>query len=385
MRIKAASSEVKAKLLMISIIPICFVYLLIIIIIGFVAFAYFQKCGDPFTNGLIKNQNQLLTQFLIQFLSDFHGLTGLFIGILISSSIGILSNVLKALAITLTHDFLNKNCFNLDLGRTEAINEREIYKEYAYNEELINLKTEKKPAKSEARSKSYYQTVKFCKKKVKKISEELETCVIIFSALLVIIFAVLFEFIPGSLTSMAMSITNSIHGSVIFIYLCAKFNDYKNKKNKINNLNAKVFKFKATDVIISCICSILFINFVYIGRLVTMQYARKFYNFERNEVILTKPTTNVEMEQFCHYEIKNFTQTLPSLAFQSNLNNISVIFKQQNLHEKKEISILNYFFGISFNWYSCIGFFICVLVMFIISSFRLIFAYFGSLLNNLKS
>lgn len=150
MRIKQAKSMSQAKLLVLSIIPVGFLNLSLIILVGFVMFLYNDKCGDPLSSGLIQNQNQLLTSFLTQFYDRYNGLLGLYIALLISSGIGTLSSVLKALSVTLYEDIIVKLCLRPNKS-DEVHRENSFLKrrrlshaqtQFLYEEELIELKIE---------------------------------------------------------------------------------------------------------------------------------------------------------------------------------------------------------------------------------------------------
>ena len=99
MRIKQADSMKSAKWLVLSIIPFGFLNMLLIILLGCVMFAYFYKCGDPLTNGAVKNQNQLFSQFLTQFYAKYTGLIGFYIALLLSGAVSTISSCLKGLSV----------------------------------------------------------------------------------------------------------------------------------------------------------------------------------------------------------------------------------------------------------------------------------------------
>jgi Na+/proline symporter len=337
MRIKSTSSETKAKWLMISVIPFAFLFIFLTVSMGFVAFVYFQRCGNPLESGRIKNQNQILIAFLIQFFSDYSGLLGVFIGVLISSSIGIISNILSALSVTLTHDvidkFLHKKIEDVTMD----------------GEEMVNLKNTSKVKSPPPPSSGY----------LKKRDRIMEISAIICSTFLVILIAIGLEYIKGSLTGISVSFLSSAYSSILFVYTCAKFNDYMSNKSQTDSSRVFRLKLKSTHVIISCIGSFLLINFLYIGRLLTMSSAGDFYISDRSTRISNKVAMTPELEVFCHASAGNFTQ-LPSIV-KPKLNSSA-----------NSITFLNYLFGISFAWYACIGFFCCVFVISLLNVFKLI-------------
>lgn len=114
MRIKQAKTMRSARLLVVSIAPIGFFNLVLILTLGLVMSAYFELCGEGGSRaqqrlGEITHVNQLLTRFLAQFYSNYQGLFGLFIALLVSSAIGTLSSVLKALSVVLSQEMLRPN------------------------------------------------------------------------------------------------------------------------------------------------------------------------------------------------------------------------------------------------------------------------------------
>lgn len=107
-----------ARLLVLSIAPIGFFNLVLILTLGLVMSAYFELCSTDGTNvhrssragpAEVAHVNQLFTRFLAQFYSNYQGLFGLFIALLVSSAIGTLSSVLKALSVVLSQEMLRSN------------------------------------------------------------------------------------------------------------------------------------------------------------------------------------------------------------------------------------------------------------------------------------
>jgi hypothetical protein len=389
MRIKATRSVTQARLLMLSIIPFGCLNLALISLIGFVAFVYFYKCGDPFTSGMIKNQNQLVAKFLTQFYGEYNGLLGMFVGVLVASSIGSISNILKALSITLTEDifkktglFSKRDSLQLCNGNSGLKRENTLVRqqqrasekqlELLYGEELLKVETRNL-------TRNHKRFLRKYKKKMGLTTRKLDVLLIIVSALLMTAVAVALERVPGSLTAIAFSILNSLNGPILFIYLCARFNEYSKKRftyasNVGRRSKLRNFRFQAADVVASCVCAIAFLQFLYIGQLVTGEQHADFYDFERGA---TRPVTlmpSEELQTFCQYEERNVTETVVSYAATSTtaaamrLRTVTAdVLKQQ------PPGVMNYLFGISFNWYTSLGFSVAVLVLAILNVFRILF------------
>jgi hypothetical protein len=352
MRIKSTTSETQAKWLMLSIIPFCFIFLFMAVSIGFVAYAYFERCGDPFKTGLIENQNQLLTQFLVQFFADYNGLLGVFIGVLVSSSIGIISNILKALAITLTHDLYNK------IAVTEP----------TVDDELVRLGVGK-IALSEHKDASHSKLKRYSKK-YPRLTANLEKLVILICTVFIVLISIGFEYIPGSLTAISLSIQNSVFGSILFIYMCAKFNDHllNSSNNSLKTMSYSSFRIRSSHLITGCLVSFLFVNFLYVGRLVTMGEAGSFYHFDRTPFKSSVPYDMPhELETFCNYPTRNFTHT-----FFLKKADYEVLATNDN---DEQVTFFNYLFGISFTWYACIGFFTCFVTVMILHLFTFLVSF----------
>jgi Na+(H+)/acetate symporter ActP len=332
MRIKSTSSETQAKLLLVSIIPFCFSFLFLAATLGFVAFAYFRKCGDPFEAGLIKNQNEIIVHFLIQFFSDYDGLLGCFVGVLISSSVGIISNILKALSVTLTHDLYDKLLgFNSESNKSPIV------------EEMIDLNDTNQ-------TRPIQRHLKVTNPKL------LEILAVVLSTVVATGFAMVLASISGSMTGMTVSFLSSAYSTLIFVYTSARLNDLMDKKLKLKpTKKLDSLKFEPTHVIISCLVALFSINFIYLGRLLTMDSASEFYFVDRipkpsNELISKTP----ELDNFCRYPSENLTQ---------------VILKKPSIRPD-ELTFFNYMFSLSFGWYTCVGFFTCVFVMVILKALK---------------
>lgn len=131
MRIKQAKSVRSARLLVVSIAPIGFFNLVLILTLGLVMSAYFHVCGDGSKPGEVTHVNQLFTRFLAQFYANYHGLFGLFIALLVSSAIGTLSSVLKALSVVLSQEMLRPNV-NAANGATAHRSSRAAAASFSY-------------------------------------------------------------------------------------------------------------------------------------------------------------------------------------------------------------------------------------------------------------
>ena len=252
------------------------------IILGFVMFGYFYKCGDPLSLNIIKNQNQLLSQFLTQFYDKYTGLTGLYIALLLSSSIGTLSSVLTALSITISNDVFNgmfsrrAKRFNVN-GNVDRTMQKENsftkqrrlsdeQNELIYLEEFVPFKINFKLKRKKRKLFEKYTSSKHGNKN--KINKKLVIGVILTSGLLIIVISSLLELIKSSMISIAFSLLNAIHGPVLFIYMCARFNEYSMKRHKYalnRSMKSRLrnFKFNHIEIILSCILSMLFVEFLY--------------------------------------------------------------------------------------------------------------------------
>ena len=396
MRIKAAPTVKSARVLMFTIIPFGFINLSLVILVGFVIFAYFYKCGDPFSGGLIKNQNQLVTKFLIQFFSEYNGLLGLFIGVLISSSIGALSNVLKALSVTLNVDIFRKlfkpeksmknsnNQVNTLVKQKQRASEKQL--EHLYGQELLNINEKNL-------TKNHKQFLRKYKKSIGLTTRKVDIIIIFGSAIIMTVIVILLEQIPGSLVTIAFSIINSINGPVMFIYFCAKFNEYSIRKikyafnvGKRSTLNK--FKLKSYDVVISCILSILFVQFLYAGQLFTFREYQKFYDSEKLPVTQISPNQSVELKNFCQYdqdmshvrEIYKYNHsTIGSVVTVTSTavykQDFSQSFRKESNNSSRKESLpgfMHNLYAISFNWYTFIGFFASFIVLFFLILIRLL-------------
>ncbi|ESO00062.1 hypothetical protein HELRODRAFT_83724 [Helobdella robusta] len=81
-------------------------FLILVCLIGLVAYAYYATC-DPFLEGRITKYDQLIPLYVMDIVGHLHGLPGLFIAATFSAALSSLSGSLNALsAVTLT-DFIN--------------------------------------------------------------------------------------------------------------------------------------------------------------------------------------------------------------------------------------------------------------------------------------
>ena len=413
MRIKQAKTVKSAKILVMSIAPFGIANMSLILLFGYVIFSFYFKCGDPLSLKLIKNQNQLLSRFLIQFYDDYVGLLGMYIALLVSSAIGTLSSVLAALAVTLSEDILkkisltrNKNAkaqselsasrvenmstlfdINNELNHNDQEEEKTFLKkkrrmsvlqnEMIYLEEMLTLQINRL---SVTKRKKKKLIKKYSPSFAKKLADrKLVFSIILVSSGVLIACATFLEKIPGSLSSIAFSMLNAIHGPVFFIYLSACFNKYSMKRYKYamhRSTTSKLrnFKFNHVDVILSCVVSILFVEFLFFAKLYTFESASSFYTKDK-EVIRANISHEYDLE-FCKYE----SDQVRKLQQNASITNVVGTEKSQN----ENLSLLNYFYAISFNWYPCISFFMCVLQVFCFNMLRAISNVVSSLFFTLR-
>lgn len=418
MRIKQARSLKSARLLLVTIAPIGCLNLLLILTMGFVMFGYYHRCGgaDPFTLGQIANMNQLFTKFLTQFYAQYDGLLGFYIALLVSSAIGTISSVLKALSVILSEEMVKTNAaknnedeidLESELSRNASI-VRHHHHHYnhtkplksngaadvdtLYEEHLLSIQIAKMPNRKRKR-KGERVLKKFMNKRKKGasyLSKKVASILIVVCAIVLILASIGLYYVPGSLTSVAFSLLNAVHGPVLFIYMCARFNQYslkrhkyafnRSKKSKLRN-----FQFTAFDVIASCVLSIVVIESLFIGRLITSiesEAARKFYNADR--LVLHQHPPKDELLGFCRYENNNVTTTATLFGNVSSTTSSSSSPSLENKSNSGEISFLYYFYAISFNWYPFIGFFMCCLCLTLLNLIRLLFKLFYAIIVAFK-
>ena len=265
MRIKQSKNIKSARTLILSMIPFGMFNMFLLIMIGFVMFAYYYKCGDPFSLGSIANQNQLLVKFLTQFYFDYSGFIGLYIALLVNSGIGTVSSVLKALSITLIEEVLKKSAFlkrdfssaNEMSKQNSFLNKRLLFEkenEIIYEEDVLELKmvSHSRPSKKKKLMK------KFIRKYRNQTTRRQTVFIIFLCAIVFIVLSVCLDYIKGSLISICFSLLNTFHGPVLFIYCCARFNDFSIKRFKLAEYRSKESKMKnlrisQLDIILSSI------------------------------------------------------------------------------------------------------------------------------------
>ena len=403
MRIKQAKSIKSAKYLVMSILPFGICNMSLILLFGYVIFSFFYKCGDPLSLKLIKNQNQLLSIFLTQFYDKYIGLIGLYIALLLSSSIGTLSSVLAALAVTLSEDIIKKILYNLNKSKMNQnklktsrventstlfnINELDdsgdeknvlskkrrksvLQNEMIYLEEMLSLQINRL---SVTKRKKKKLIKKYSPSFAKKLAErKLKLAIISISSVILIIFSSVLEHMPGSLSSIAFSMLNAIHGPVLFVYLTACFNKYSINRYKYalhRSTTSKLrnFKFNHVDVILSCIISILFVEFLFFGKLYTSTNVNSFYTSDKMRIRMNPPNiSDTRLLEFCKYD----QSSVEKIWINSNVSHYSVNEKAQN----ESLTFLNYFFAISFNWYPFLSFCICVFQIIVFNFLRFIYS-----------
>ena len=200
-----------------------------------------------------------------------------------------------------------------------------------------------------------------------KANRKLIIGIILTSGLFLVVISSLLELIKSSsIISIAFSLLNAIHGPVLFIYVCARFNEYSIKRHKYalnRSMKSKLrnFKFNHVEVILSCILSMLFVEFLYFGQLSTLGTAKPFYDSEKLKVS-TAISPSENLIKFCRLEANS--SNLTSYIYETNEN----VYKSHgglNLNHTHIPSItnLNYLFAISFNWYPFISFFSCTLLI----------------------
>lgn len=403
MRIKQANSVKSAKFLVISILPFGICNMSLILLFGYVIFSFFYKCGDPLSLDLIKNQNQLLSRFLIQFYDKYVGLIGFYIALLLSSAIGTLSSVLAALSITLSEDIIKKVLYDLKKRKRshqklnslrpenastlfslnefdESGDERNVLgkkrrksvlqNEMIYLEEMLSLQINRLSVTDRKKKKLIKKySPSFAKKLVER---KLKIVIISISSIVLIIFSAMLENFPGSLSSIAFSMLNAIHGPVLFVYLTACFNNYSMKRYKYalhrgTTSKLRNFKFDHLDVILSCILSIVFIEFLFFGKLYTSDHSNNFYTNDKMKINTSPPNiTDMSELEFCKYDKLSIEKIWTS----KNVSRYSVNDKAQT----EKLTFLNYFFAISFNWYPFLSFCICVLQVTFFNLLRFIYS-----------
>lgn len=203
-------------------------------------------------------------------------------------------------------------------------------------------------------------------------NRKLSSVLIVVSSLVIIAFTVGLGYVQGSLTSISLSFLNSLHGPVLFIYMCAKFNHYSSKRHTYavnRSLESKLrnFQFKPFDVIMSCVVSIAVLQWLVFGRISTANDAQHIYHADRRPVnVITHPSP--DLVQFCQYE-PNKTTSYDGLT---TLTRASTFYSTTPpINTTQTTPGIYQLYAISFNWFPFIGFFICVLQLLVNNLFRL--------------
>jgi hypothetical protein len=420
MRIKSCKSVNSARLLVLTMIPFGIINLLLIILLGFVMYAYFHVCGDPASAGLVKNQNQIFTKFLTQFFGQYNGLLGVYIALIISNSISTLANTLKALSVILSEDIfirliknyknelntsaknsngLSNSILNGSGGSNKLTKENSIYRlrrlseknaELSYEEELLTFEYH---SNFKRQHKKLVKNYKNTMNKEKLIKKRLNVTLILVCSLIIVAISLTLEMAPNTLTSTSFSLLNATHGPVLFVYLCAMFNGRQMNNSKYTSIRTGAqaryvafadFRLKHYEVVISCILAIMVIEFMFIGQISTFKQAKEFYNFEKYPISRVE-NPNEQLLEFCQYE-ENHLKYMPSTLAESkrveknNDHQIEYLHSSKNntkntIHhvieqESNNINFLNYLFATSFNWYPLIGFLVCLISQFFLTLLR---------------
>lgn len=375
MRIKQAKSLKSAQWLVLTIIPFGFLNMFLVILLGSVIFAYFYVCGDPLSNGSMKNQNQLLPRFLTQFYNQYTGLLGLYMALLISSAINTIASSLKGLSVTLSEDvigdFMKSSKKSSSPSRYSSYKVRRLSEKYGFSqeEEILNFQIRYNTSRNRRKLLKEY-----ARKNSHRPDPKSVLIVTILNSALIILISICLEKSSDSLTSTALSILNTVHGPLLFIYLCARFNEYSDDRNnyahnrstisKLNNLYIHYF-----DVVTSCIISISFLMFLFFGRMYTYAEHQDFYKSDRLPV-MAGPNFNVS-SNFCNInnnQTIDMPEYVPFSKIMPDLTNYTVYEAVT-----PDLINLNYVLATSFNWIPFIGFFLCVFMLFLLSLFRFIY------------
>lgn len=194
--------------------------------------------------------------------------------------------------------------------------------------------------------------------------------------MLIILVSIGLNYVPGSLTSVAFSLMNSIHGPVLFIYLCARFNAYSQRRHKYAEHRSTIsklrnFQFSARDVIASCLVSIVLIEALFIGRLVSSRQsdaAKRFYESDRvanSSAICPNPFNTRSTRQTLLIEASSYFISQTSSDYPMSTMTPTTT-------STTTLSFLYYFYAISFNWYPFIGFFVCCFTIALFNLTRLL-------------
>jgi len=377
MRIKQAKSLRSARWLVLSIIPFGILNIVFIVFLGAVIFAYFYKCGDPVANGTIKNQNQLLSKFLTQFYTQYTGLIGFYMALLISSAINSVASTLKGLSVTFSEDIAGNFFTNFNQKKPkspELVNSsykmRRFSDKYGVSDEkeILNFQIRFNTSRNKRKLLREYE------KKQRRPNHRVAIGAIVFSGILTILAAIALERSSDSLTSTAMSLLNSIHGPLLFIYICARFNEYSAERNNYahnRSTTSKLHDFYIHyfDVILSCVLAISFLQFIYFGRMMTYNDYKDFYTSDHLRVSNQVLESNVT---FCQ-ENNPARRFLYGNSSSEGLNDSFVSVRGYVNEPVVGQDNWKYLFGISFNWFPFIGLMMCFIVLSVISLIKWIF------------
>ena len=221
-----------------------------------------------------------------------------------------------------------------------------------------------------------YLNVYYKRKGARYLSKKVVSILIIICSMLIILVSIGLNYVPGSLTSVAFSLMNSIHGPVLFIYLCARFNAYSQRRHKYAEHRSTIsklrnFQFSARDVIVSCLVSIVLVEALFIGRLVSSRQsdvAKRFYESDRvanSSAICPNPFNPRSTRQTLLLDVSSYFISQTSSDY-------PISTMTPTTTSTDTLSFLYYFYAISFNWYPFIGFFVCCFTIALFNLTRLL-------------
>ncbi|XP_071090688.1 sodium-dependent multivitamin transporter-like [Haliotis cracherodii] len=106
-RISAIGTPKGAKIAYLLNIPMVIVYGLLLTMTGLTLFGFFYELGcDPYEAGYVSNRNQLMPYFMMNLLSPYPGVTGLYLSTLFSGALSTLSSGINGLAANTVEDIL---------------------------------------------------------------------------------------------------------------------------------------------------------------------------------------------------------------------------------------------------------------------------------------
>ena len=74
-------------------IPLIFIHELLLVVVGIIIYAYFSHINcDPYSAGMISNQNQIAPYFVLKTLNDIPGIAGLYVATLCCAALSTLSS-----------------------------------------------------------------------------------------------------------------------------------------------------------------------------------------------------------------------------------------------------------------------------------------------------